>query len=261
MPLDGAGGGAYAPVMHPGIHAANNPGKAAVIMAGSGADMTYRELDEGSARLARYLHERGLRRGDHIALLTDNRPEAFEVYWAALRSGLYVTAVNWHLSPDEIRYIVNDCGAQALIISASQSETARQIARGTPAVQIRLSYGGAAEGFGSYRDELRHVRPEPLPEQPRGGDMLYSSGTTGRPKGIKAPLPDAGIGEPNPGTMLFGAVYGFGPDTVYLSPAPIYHAAPLRLRCRPGVRRHGGDDAEVRRGGGAGRHRALPCHA
>lgn len=223
------GGDAYAPVMYPGTHAANEPGRAAVIMADTGAVMTYRELDGGSARLARYLHERGLRRGDHIALLTDNRPEAFEVYWAALRSGLYVTAVSWHLSPDEIGYIVRDCGAQALIVAASQEVTARGIADAAPAVRIRLSYGGAVDGFGRYRDELRQVRPDPLAEQPRGGDMLYSSGTTGRPKGIKAPLPDASIGDPSPGTSLFGTVYGFGPDTVYLSPARVYHAAPLRF--------------------------------
>jgi len=198
-------------------------------MAETGAVLTYAELDQMSARLARYLHERGLRKGDHIALLTDNRPEAFEVYWAALRSGLYVTAVNWHLSPDEVTYIVNDCEAQALIVAASQTETARSVADTTPAVRIRLSFGGPVEGYLSFTDELRDVSPEPLPQQPRGADMLYSSGTTGRPKGIKPPLPDTDIDDPESKAALFGLVFGFDAGTRYLSPAPIYHAAPLRF--------------------------------
>jgi fatty-acyl-CoA synthase len=215
--------------MHPGTHAAQDPDRPAVIMADTGAVLTYRELDQGSARLARYLHDHGLRKGDHIALLTDNRPEAFEVYWAAARSGLYVTAVNWHLSPDEVTYIVNDCEAQVFIVAASRAETARRVLDTTPAVRIRLSFGGPVEGHLSYEDELRDVSPEPLPEQPRGTDMLYSSGTTGRPKGIKPPLPDGDIDDPEPRAALFALVYGFDASTRYLSPAPVYHAAPLRF--------------------------------
>jgi fatty-acyl-CoA synthase len=215
--------------MYPGVHAAQYPGKPAVIMAENGEGLTYRELDEGSARLARYLNGKGLRRGDDVALLTDNDPRVFEVYWACLRSGLYITAVNRHLSPDEVAYIVGDCGAKALIVSASLGETARAIGDRVPAAGIRLSYGGDVEGFASYDRELKEVSPRPLPEQPRGADLLYSSGTTGRPKGIKPPLPDSDITDEEPRSALFKIVYGFGPGTVYLSPAPIYHAAPLRF--------------------------------
>jgi fatty-acyl-CoA synthase len=215
--------------MYPGVHAAQHPGKPAVIVAETGQVLTYRELEEGSARLARYLHDKGLRRGDDVALLTDNDPRAFEVFWACMRSGLYITAVNRHLSPDEVSYIVGDCGAKALVVSASMGETATAISGGIPAVGVRLSYGGDVEGFAAYEEELKGVSAQPLPEQPRGADLLYSSGTTGRPKGIKPPLADAEITEAEPRTALLAAVYGFGPDTVYLSPAPVYHAAPLRF--------------------------------
>lgn len=216
--------------MYPGAYVAQFPDKPAVVMAGSDEGLTYRELDEGSARLARYLHEQGLRRGDHIALLTDNHPKAFEVYWAALRSGLYITAVNRHLSPAEIAYIVNDCGARALIVSQSLADTAEKIVADTPAVEVRLAYQGSVAGYDSYEEVLRHFSPDPLPWQPAGMDMLYSSGTTGRPKGIKAPLQERQVDEPGDlNAAVFGPLYGFGQDTVYLSPAPVYHAAPLRF--------------------------------
>jgi long-chain acyl-CoA synthetase len=220
--------------MYPGTYAAQFPGKPAVILSGDpAATLTYQGLDENSTRLARYLHERGLRRGDHIALLTDNYPTAFEVYWAALRSGLYITAVNRHLSAPEVSYIVNDCGARALIVSARLSDIAERIVPDTPAARIRLSYQGKVPGYEVYEDVLAGVSAEPLAQQPCGMDMLYSSGTTGRPKGIQRMLPDREImDEPEPGEgsmATFGILYGFGPDTVYLSPGPVYHAAPLRF--------------------------------
>src|SRR5215469_2121735 len=151
--------------MYPGTHAAQFPDKPAVISASTGAGLTYRELDEGSARLARYLHERGLRRGDHIALLSDNSPIAFEAYWAALRSGLYITAVNRHLSAAEVSYIVSDCGAKALVVSARLGAVAEQIVPDTPDVQIRLSYQGKVPGYEVYEDTLAGVSAEPLPRQ------------------------------------------------------------------------------------------------
>jgi fatty-acyl-CoA synthase len=216
--------------MYPGVHAAQSPSKPAVVMAGSGETLTYGELDGRSARFARYLYDRGLRRGDHIALLTDNNPTALEVYWAALRSGLYITAVNRHLSPPEISYIVNDCGAEVLVVSAALREAAEQIVAETPRVRIRLARGGMVDGHESYEGALRGAGSDPLPAQPRGTDMLYSSGTTGRPKGVKPPLPDIQVDEAGDTyTAVFGPMYGFGPGTMYLSPAPIYHAAPLRF--------------------------------
>ena len=105
--------------MYPGVHARNTPDKIAVVLADSDRSLTYRELDDRSAALARVLHDAGLRPGDVVALLTDNRVEAFEVFWAALRSGLYITAVNSHLTAGEVAYIVEDSGAKALVVSAT----------------------------------------------------------------------------------------------------------------------------------------------
>ncbi len=167
--------------------------------------------------------------GDVVALLTDNQPEAFEVYWAALRSGLYVTAINHHLAPDEVAYVLDDCGATALVISATTSELVSRTSV-PDRIHTRLAFGGAVPGFDDYGAALATASSEPLPAQPHGDDFLYSSGTTGRPKGIKAPLPTFAVDEPGYRYVaLFGGLYGYGPDTVYLSPAPVYHAAPLRF--------------------------------
>ncbi|MFL6155208.1 MAG: acyl-CoA synthetase [Marmoricola sp.] len=215
--------------MYPGTWAETTPDKPAAIMAGTGETLTYAALDDGSARLARHLHDVGLRPGDVVAVLTENRLEAFVAYWAALRSGLYITAVNHNLSPDEAAYIVEDCGAKVLIASAGKADL---VARVTAAVQVPhlLAYGGTIPGFASFEDALAASSPEPLTEQPHGDDFLYSSGTTGRPKGIKLPLLPISVDEPGyPYVTIFGGLFGYEPDTVYLSPAPFYHAAPLRF--------------------------------
>ena len=215
---------------YPGAHAATTPAKPAVVMAGSGETLTYAQLEERSTRLAAYLRGLGLRRGDVVALLTDNRPQACEVYWACQRAGLYVTAVNWHLTPAEATYIVGDCGATVLIASAALGDLARAVLAGVPGIRTAFSYAGKVEGFGDYEAALAAADPVPPADQPRGGDLLYSSGTTGRPKGIKPPLPDRQVTEPGDTYVaVFQPMYGFGEDTVYLSPAPIYHAAPLRF--------------------------------
>jgi fatty-acyl-CoA synthase len=218
-------------VPFPGAHAATTPAKPAVVMAGSGETLTYAQLEERSARLAAHLRGLGLRRGDVVALLTDNRPQASEVYWACQRAGLYVTAVNWHLTPAEAAYIVADSGARVLVASAALAGLAADVRAQAPAVEEALAFGGGAiEGFGDYEAALAAADPVPPADQPRGADLLYSSGTTGRPKGIKPPLPDRQVTEPGDTYVaVFGPMYGFDADTVYLSPAPIYHAAPLRF--------------------------------
>jgi long-chain acyl-CoA synthetase len=214
--------------MYPGTWAARTPDKPALVMAGSGRTLTYAQLDERSTRLSRFLHdEAGLRVGDVVALLADNTPETYEVYWAALRSGLYVTAVNHNLSAEEASYIIGDCGAKALVVSAAKAEVVSGL---DVDVTTRLVYGGRIDGYASYDEALAGASAEPLAEQPHGDDLLYSSGTTGRPKGIKPPLPPIAVDEP--GYLypaVFGTLYGFDEETVYLSPAPVYHAAPLRF--------------------------------
>jgi len=213
--------------MFPGTWAQTHPEKPALVMAGSGRTLTYAELDERSLRLARHLHGVGLRRGDVVALVSDNAPEAYEVYWAALRSGLYVTAVNHHLAPAEATYIVSDCDARALVVSAAVADLARGL---DVDVEDRLVFGGPVEGYADYEAALAEAGTEPLEDQTHGDDLLYSSGTTGRPKGIKVPLAGHRVDEPGYRYVaIFGGLYGFDETSVYLSPAPVYHAAPLRF--------------------------------
>jgi long-chain acyl-CoA synthetase len=216
--------------MFPGTHALTHPHRPAAIMADSGQVLTYAELDERSVRLANALRDAGLCRGDTVALLTDNTVRAYEVYWAALRSGLYITVVNSHLTAAEAAYIVQDSTARALVASAGLAELAEDIAALTPHVETKLAYEGTVTGFADYDTVLAGASPTPPDNQPRGADLLYSSGTTGRPKGIRTALPDIQVHE-SPGAVApaVQASYGFDSDTVYLSPGPVYHAAPLRF--------------------------------
>ncbi|GCA99900.1 acyl-CoA synthetase [Mycolicibacterium sp. NCC-Tsukiji] len=225
--------------MFPGTHALTTPDKAAVIMAGSGRTVSYRELDDSSRRLAVALADLGLVKGDVIAMLSDNAAECFTIYWAALRSGLYLTAVNFHLTAEEAAYIVDDCAAKVLIAAGGLGELAERVRALVPGVDHAYSFGGTLDGFDSYTDLLASAGDRLLTDQPRGSDMLYSSGTTGRPKGIKPPLLPIQVDEPgDPITGLLGTAFGVTADDVYLSPAPIYHAAPLRW-CGA-VQSHGG---------------------
>lgn len=187
-------------------------------------------MDERSTRLARHLRSLGLKVGDHLALVSSNDLRVLEVYWAALRSGLYITVVNWHLTPEEAGYVVDDCGAEVLIVSADAGGAVPRDPNQLPRVRHRLVYGGVLDGFDSYDDAVEAQSAEPLDSQPRGQDMLYSSGTTGRPKGIKPALPEGEVDTTmDPYTAVFAPMYGFDSDTVYLCPAPLYHAAPLRF--------------------------------
>lgn len=215
--------------MYPGTHALTTPDKPAVIMAGSQEVVTYRDLDRSSAQLAVALHDLGLRTGDVVAMLSDNAAECFTIYWAALRSGLYLTAINYHLTADEAAYIARDCDAKVLIASARLSTLAGEVRTSVPEIEHGYTFGGHVEGFGSYEELLASAGERRPAEQPRGSDMLYSSGTTGRPKGVKPPLLPIAVDEPgDPLTGLAGQAFGFSADEVYLSPAPVYHAAPLR---------------------------------
>lgn len=215
--------------MYPGTHAQHTPDKPAIIVADTGETVSYAQLDARSRRFARHLYDTGVRPGDHIAALVDNQARALEIYWAAMRSGLCITFINSQLSADEAAYIVNDCGAASFVIAEKYAALAPAILAQTPGVERRIALG-RVEGFDDYEKLLAAASDQPLPAQPCGVDMLYSSGTTGFPKGIATPLPDRDVAEPGDGpTAVFGPAMGLTADSVYLSPAPVYHAAPLRF--------------------------------
>ena len=215
--------------MYPGIHAREIPTKPAYVM-GSGEVVTYAELDARSNRCAQLFRSLGLRPGASIALFMDNRPEYFEAAWGAQRSGLYWTPVSQHLLPDEVAYIVGDCAAEVVVTSKALAHTASALQGRIPGVKHRFMIGGTVPGYESYEDAVASQPATPIADELEGQDMLYSSGTTGRPKGIKNPLPERKIGTPPPLLQALAAgMFGCSRDTVYLSTAPLYHAAPLRF--------------------------------
>ena len=208
-------------------HAAATPDRIATIMAGSGESLTYGELNERSIRLAHHLHASGLRPGDVVALFMENNIRYHEVYWAVVRSGMYVCAVNKFLTAEEVVYIVNDSGSKALLTSAALGPIARDLLGAIEACPVRLMIDGVVAGYDCYEDAIAKQPTEPLAQEPRGDFMNYSSGTTGRPKGIKRPLSGEDFAGASMLDILVEKLYQVGTETVYLSPAPLYHAAPL----------------------------------
>lgn len=213
--------------MHPGIHARTHPDKAAHVMGRNGEVVTYSELDSRAWRLSRLMRSRGLEPGDHVAVFMENHPRYPEVYWAAIRAGLYVTTVNRYLTAEEAAYIVEDSGSTMLVTSAALRNEAAGMLDEIPSCPHRLMVDRAIGGFESYEDALTEHSDAPLANATRGGTMLYSSGTTGRPKGIKRPLSGKSIDEPEGIDGLLSGLFKFTERSVYLSPAPLYHSAPL----------------------------------
>ena len=214
---------------HPGIHALARGDKPAVIMASSGAALTYQELENRSNQLAQLLHAHGLVPGDHIAVLLDNELTYLEVCWAAQRSGLYLTPINSHIMASEVGYITADCGARAVIASGALVKTLPGLESLLSSVEVRLAVGDTLAGFESYEQAIARYPETPIPDETEGCLMFYSSGTTGKPKGVIRPLSGVPFGEGETGfSCLLQLFYGVSESTVYLCPAPLYHAAPLR---------------------------------
>ena len=215
-------------IFEPGAHVDSRGERPAVIMAESGATVTYRELDERSKRVARLLRAAGLRPGDHIGVMLENHPRYFEVFWGAQRAGLYTTPINWHLKAEEAGYIVRDCGATALFTSMALADIAGELEPHLAKVGIRLMMDGTTDGYDSYEDEIAKYPAERFDDEVEGSFMFYSSGTTGRPKGIKPVIQPQPFGAGGGNLIaLIQQMYGFSHETVYLCPAPLYHAAPL----------------------------------
>jgi len=211
---------------HLAAHASATPDRVALVMHPSGETRSYRDIDDASVRLAQALRGRGMQTGDHLAVLVENQAEFFDAVWAALRIGLYVTPISWHLASGEAGYIVRNCGATALVAAASLGDVVAAMGDDLAGLTTRISVGGDLPGFERYEDLVAGVDASPLSDEREGGWMFYSSGTTGQPKGILPPLLDTDLGAVSFLTRLLSGLFGFSADTVYLSPAPLYHAAP-----------------------------------
>ncbi len=215
---------------HPSVHARTKPDKIAYQMAATGKAITYRELDERSNQGAQLFRKLGLKAGDHIAFLMENRLAFMEICWAAQRAGLYYTAISRYLTQDEIAYIVKDCGAKLVITSPKCVEQIKGLVKGAAGEPLFFMLDDALPGFRSWDREAIAQPTTPIADQVAGYDMLYSSGTTGRPKGIKRQSENNPIELPNPFLRILCAdMCGMNADSIYLSPAPLYHAAPLRF--------------------------------
>lgn len=214
--------------MHPRRHAAVSPDKPAVVMADTGQALNYGALTSNANRLARLLRRRGLKVGDGVASLVENHPRYFEAAWAAIDTGLYFTSISTYLTAEEAAHIINDSGARVLVTSAGQAETVRALRRLTPGVELILALDGEVEGAESYDAALTGKADTPLEDETQGGLLLYSSGTTGAPSGIKPALTGLSPDEPAPLFKKLAELYGLDADTVYLSTAPLYHTAPLK---------------------------------
>jgi len=214
--------------MTPGFHAERTPDTPAIVMGSSGETVTYAQLEDRSERFALALRARGVTIGDHIAILMENNRSYLEVTWAAQRSGLYYTAINTHLRTGEVQYVLDDCGAVALVASEAMADLIAGL--DLSRIGIRVCALGDLSGFECYDDVLAGTVSKPLDDECEGREMLYSSGTTGRPKGVRKQLPGTRLGDATSAPVQIATAFGDrggGPGTVYLSPAPLYHGAPL----------------------------------
>ena len=199
--------------MYPGEYAEQHPDQPALVMATSGEVLTFGEFEANANRLAHLYRAAGLRRGDHVALLMENNIRYFETMAAAERSGLFYTCINSYLTPDEVAYIVDNCDAKLFIASLATSDVAVAAAAKTPMVETFLCVDADREigPFRPYDDAVAGFPATPIPDEQLGAAMLYSSGTTGRPKGILRPLPEVHPSQPLPVMQFVIALFRMRP--------------------------------------------------
>jgi acyl-CoA synthetase (AMP-forming)/AMP-acid ligase II len=213
--------------MHPAVIAEQTPDKPAIVMAASGETLTYRELEARSNQGAQLFRKLGLKPGDGIAVFMENHLRYLELCWAAQRAGLYYTCISSRLTAGEVEYIVRDCGAKLFIASHSLAKIAGEVAPALSDLE-RFMVGGTIPGYASYESAVAEMTAARIADETAGADMLYSSGTTGRPKGVRVPLSGLPIDSPSPLMLIVTGLFGMDQNSIYLSPAPLYHAAPLR---------------------------------
>ena len=209
---------------HPSIHAQTDPDKPAVIVAETGEVLTYGALEAASNRAAHFFRSKGLQQGDVVAFMLENDPAYYTLLWGAHRAGLYFVCISTKLTDDESSYIIENSGAKLLIVSASLTKATAAVT----APADRYALGGDLASFAGWEDAVAQMPATPIADERAGASMLYSSGTTGRPKGVKLAMPpDPAITALTSLMMLAMGLFKFDTSSVYLSPAPLYHAAPL----------------------------------
>lgn len=214
-------------MLHPRHHAIQAPDKLACVEAWSGKHLSYAELDAAANQGAHLFRQLGFVRGDVVAVMLDNEIALFPIAWAAERAGLYLTSISTRLSQPDATYIVADCGARMLIVSDVYAQTGIALGARLPSISV-YTVAPTASGLPDWTTATAACPAVPIGDESPGSDMLYSSGTTGRPKGVKPALPDGALGDDTPLVAMGRALYGMNADMVYLSTSPLYHAAPLR---------------------------------
>ena len=226
--------------MYTGKHAHLRPLQPAFIMADTGEAVTYRELEARCNRLAHLLRNRGLKRLDHYAIFMENNSRYLEACGAGERSGLYYTCVNSYLTPGELAYILTNSQSRLLVTSKAKLDIARQALKECPQVELCIVADGAGESdrIVGLQEETAGLPDTPIADEAIGTPMLYSSGTTGRPKGILRPLPEQPPSQQLPLFDFLQKLWHYREGMVYLSPAPLYHSAPqaaVNLAIRSGA--------------------------
>ena len=215
--------------MHPRDIARTDPDRPAVIMVGTGTQLNYADLVLATDRCAEFFRELGLRAGDSVSICLENQPEYFAICWAAFNCGLYFTPVSSRLKRDEIAYIVRDCDARVFFVSAALAREVEGLPAEVPGVDAWLMLVGTIKGYQPFEAVMASFTGSPIMAATQGAVMMYTSGTTGFPKGVKPPRPAEPPDQPPPLLDLLGRLYGFDGDSVYLSTGPLYHAAPLKF--------------------------------
>jgi long-chain acyl-CoA synthetase len=216
-------------LLHPGMVAGRTPDKPAYIMAESGEVVTYGELDERSKRGAQLFRSHGLVPGDTVAIYMENNARYMEVCWAAHRAGLYYSCISSHLTAPEAAYIIEDSGAKLLVTSAAKGDVATALVEQVSNLDHRYMVNGALPGHDSWEEAVQAHPAVPPEGETEGTDMLYSSGTTGRPKGVRSPLRGEAFGTALGHLFIVRSVCASDENSIFLETGPLYHAAPLRF--------------------------------
>ena len=200
----------------------------AFVMCETGESVSFSELDRRANQVAHTLRGLGVERGMHVSFLMRNHRRLLEACFGADRAGVYYTTINTRLLADEIAFIVRDSAARALVVSADLASLAESVRAKLPQEIPCFAFDGCPEGFESWEQRVDRAPSTPIADSAQGLDMLYSSGTTGRPKGVKWPMPELPAGTRTMVVDLLDRLFDYYPGCRYLSPAPLYHAAPLR---------------------------------